>query len=251
MKLQNIDIPETSIPEREEILLSLIKDNKYDPILWKQITFKQNSKCCSFYVANDALKIDGIRINTTHKLAQLITDALGLIMPTDKIVDLIHLNCGVKITPCMQPDSVKNGTMSYHSRTVRHSKEIDAKLKGKDTTAIISTVGKHWITHNRLLEKKNWAINYGWHADNAPSISPGKLKLLQSAGGAHNFSHLDYSQIYVPIHPIIYIDGNERNLYDVLVGDGWELFTYEKLKLTCHPQVENNNFYIAELNCNG
>lgn len=247
MKLLNIDIPEKSIPQREEIFLSLIQDNKYNPIIWKEITYKENNTQVSLFVSNDALKIDNVRINVTHKLAQEITNTLGLIMITDKIADLIHKNATEIITPCIQSDSVKNNTMSFTSNMLRHSNEVDKKIKNPN--ALISTTGKHWIQHNRLYQKQNWGVNYGWFDKSAPYTSQGKLKLHQTVGGAHNVLHVDYSQTYTPVHPICFINGEQQSLFDIYTNDNWNLVSYEKLKGTQHPNIPNNNFHIAELIC--
>lgn len=247
MILHGVEIPEKNLAERCDVLLDLIKQGKYDPIIWKEIKLNNNGKSYSLFVGNDALKIDGIRITVSHKLAQEITDCLGLIMPTDKISDIIHQNSTVKILPCIQSDSVKNGTMSFFNNTVRHSKEIDKKLIGKDTSGLISTVGKLWITSNKLLERPNLGVNYGWYATGAPYKSASGLNLWQPKASAHNNLHFDYSQVYVPIHPIVFVDGNQQSLFDLLLVDN--TFTYEKLKITRHPQVVSTDVKIMELQC--
>jgi len=248
MKLQGVEIPEKNLVERTNVLLDLIKNKKYDRILWKEILLNNKGKDYSLFVGNDALKIDNVRITVSHQLAQMITDCLGLIMPTDKIVDIIHEKSEVKITPCIQSDSVKNGTMSFFTNTVRHSNEIDKKLVGKDTTALISTVGKYWITSNKLLEKPNLGVNYGWHSSGTPYKSVNGMSIWQPKASAHNHLHFDYSQVYVPIHPIVFVNGKEESLFDLILVDN--TFSYEKLKITRHPQI-NNDFpnIIMDLTC--
>lgn len=215
------NLPEKNLQDREKLLFDMIVEKKYDPINWKMIEIDNYH----IFVGNDALKIDGIRINVSANLSYKITEILDLVMPTDTICDIIHRNAEEIIEPCMQPDSVKNGTMHYTSNMIRHSREIDKKIK--DQTKLISTVGKSWIINNRLIGKeKLHGCNYGWHCKGAHYRGFKYDHVWQPAGLAHNTVHVDYSQTYRPIQKYAIVN-NQQILLSDLYKD--KIFSYEKL----------------------
>ena len=52
--MNNMNLPEKNLQQREVILLDLVKQRNFDPIIWKEI----RDGNISIYVGNDALKID-------------------------------------------------------------------------------------------------------------------------------------------------------------------------------------------------
>jgi hypothetical protein len=239
-------LPEGPCEKREDLIVEAVENNHYLPIQWCAVSSSTDKHMAIVYVGNDALKVgtddDYVRINVSHGGAQRVADSLGVNLPTSKIVDLMHEQASNKITPCMQQDSVKNGTMMSTKAMERHSREVSYKIRDM-RIALTSTVGKHWILHNYLLNKKDWGVNYGWHDENAPNtpsyISPGGSRLWQDVGTRHNRWHVDYSQIFVPVNRIVLVNGEEMLLNDVLVDPELsELVSYDgPLKLTRHPQI--------------
>lgn len=168
-----------------------------------------------FRVSQDALKIDGVRINVSAILQQQIADMLGAYLLTPKLLDQLWAQRAVTLTPCTQPSSSTSAAMIVHSAC------IDTKLKtqvGADIPAdgIVQTVGKTWVITNALLDHPGMACNIGWHLehpmgggipfDAAPTL-PG-AHMIQSPGYRHNARFLDYCQLVLVVHRDCVVDGS-------------------------------------------
>jgi hypothetical protein len=164
----------------------------------------------------DALKVQGIRIAVSATLEQQIADALGCLLLTPRLADLVWLARARTLLPI--PGDVV-------ARTDRQeSAAIDAALgDAPGPSQIVQTVGKHWVISNALLTHPGRAENYGWHFPGATwggqswesAVTPG-LRVVQGQGWAHDPTHLDYSQTCVLVHRACRVDGADRDLVDVL-----------------------------------
>lgn len=145
-----------------------------------------------FYVSQDALKIDGVRINASAILQQHIADMLGAYLPTVRIFDQLWAQRAETVLPCTQPATFTTEAM------IKHSACIDAQLaKLPPASGIIQTVGKTWALSNKI--SSTVAMNIGWHIekkipgipfDPAPTL-PG-AHMIQSPGTRHSPQHVDY-----------------------------------------------------------
>jgi len=230
--------------KRQSMLVQAVRDGSFVPISWAAISIEIGSYLGIVYVSNDALKVgepgDSCRINVTHRDAQLIVDHLGLAMLTDKVADEIHRQAGITIPARLQPDSVQNGTMAHTGAMERHSSQVDGAIGGGNRHELVSTVGKHWITHDKLLRKPKWAVNYGWHDTPAPYRNRIGQRMWQTVGTAHNWTHVDYSQVLVPMSRIMLVNGEEMLVDDVMRHPELSvLLSYDgPMKVTRHPQVD-------------
>jgi hypothetical protein len=165
----------------------------------------------------DALKVNGVRTSVSATLQQQIADALGCLLLTPKLADILWQHRTAPLLPI---------TGDVVTRTdEQQSAAIDAALAltsaGDD--AIVQTVGKHWVISNTLLSHPGKAENYGWHFPGATwagqsweaAVTPG-LRVVQGQGWAHDPSHLDYSQNCVLVHRACTFDGQARDLAEVL-----------------------------------
>ena len=228
-------LPEQPCEERENIILGAIEAGDFDPIVWTPLGVGlESGQDLLLQVATDALKIDGIRITVTMTTMQKIVDTLGHAFPTSKISDLIRQHADVIIGACTQtPDS----KMAYTSRMIQHSQAVDAKLTGK--VGLPCTVGKDWVLSNKLVGQPDKSANYGWHDQGASYTSPGGLKLWQNLGTVHDRWHVDYSQGVRLISRNCTLNGEPRDLLELLQDPQIaKLLSYEgPLQLTRMPGV--------------
>ena len=256
-------------------IVEVVRKGLILPIEWKMIEIRDAKRAVTLqiYVMCDALSMgepgDWVRINVSHRTQQQIADILGVSMLTAKLADEIHRHADVVITPCTHnpdenaiievtdPDSGKPVHVSMSSTTAMrvHSAEVEAKLAaaGAAPGTIRSAVCKHW-GNSRLLDKRDAngrriqyrAMNVGWHLAGAKSISPGGLHLIQPESSFHDWSHADYSQGAVYVHPVVLVlfEASSRvevGLYEEFIRDPVAAYTMSydgPLAYTRHPDVD-------------
>lgn len=208
-------LPEHPCEERESALYEAVISERIATIAWTPITSEHDGHTAIIYVDADALRvIDGdetIRINVTPRTAQRIADALDALLPTPKICDLVWEQADVRIAPSIQR---ADATMASTSRMLEHHRAVEAKIEGR--AGLVENVGKHWVISKRLEDTVDRAANYGWYDDAAPTMR-GAHRLWQPIGLAHNLAHVDYSQVLRLVRRKCEIDGEERDLADVLL----------------------------------
>lgn len=165
---------------RDTAILSAIVSGMHEPIVWAPI----HSGEITLWVAEDALKIEGVRVSVSHRLAQQIADHLDARLPTTKISDLVFEQAAVRFNAPPQP-WFSDGSMAANHRLVEYSAKVDNVIAGR--TGLAACVGKDWVL-SRVLHD-NVAANYGFHYRKC-----GRTMLWQSLGTAHNIDHHDYSQ---------------------------------------------------------
>lgn len=175
-------------PSYDPLVLGAISDGNFEHA-FVPITIGAGT----FYVSQDALKIDGVRINASAILQQHIADLLGAYLLTPKLMDQMWAQRTLTCVPCTMPINSTSEGM------IRHSACVDRQIV-TPTNGIIQSVGKTWVLSNKLSTRI--AENMGWHLekqisgvpfDPAPTL-PG-AHMIQSPGTRHAPSHVDYSQI--------------------------------------------------------
>ncbi|AKT38807.1 uncharacterized protein CMC5_029530 [Chondromyces crocatus] len=209
------ELPEKPSAHREDAILRAARDNRLAPITWMEVTSKKNNRTVVLFVSADALRLGdehaSVRVTVSARTTQRIADALGCVLPTTKICDLIWEQAAVKLAPCIQsPDKA----MGYTSRMIQHHDRVEKARAGRP--GLIENVGKHWVLTNRLASKRDASANYGWYDHRAPYLS-GKHRVWQPLGLAHNLDHVDYSQVVRLVQQCCLVDGEERDLKEVLV----------------------------------
>jgi hypothetical protein len=220
-----VNLPPQAGPARDAAILARIGSKDYDPIVWAELPVSGAGHDVTLYAMADALKMDGVRINVSARVAQQIADALQCVLLTAKLADLLWLaRSPATLLPSPQP--IASSTLS----TEQHSSRIDAQLAAAGLAptpaapAVYQTVGKHWILDNDTASHAGKACNYGWHFPGAsfdgqtwePAVTAG-LRVVQGRGWAHDVDHVDYSQTCVLAARACDVDGSKRDLVDVYV----------------------------------
>lgn len=209
---------------------------------WGEVTSEHNGHVARFYVFEDALKLDGVRVNVSAALEQRIADLLDASLLTAKLADLVWEQSAIQVGP--KPQTVVNGVVpSSYASTVKHSTAIDKEIAGR--TGMVQSVGKHWILTNKIAAN-GLAANYGWHFTGATyqgmrgevSVT-GNGRVLQGIGTRHNSAHADYSQTCVLVHSDCMLDDMQVRLSDLLSSpEYWPLVSHEGIiKVLRQPGV--------------
>jgi N-acetylmuramoyl-L-alanine amidase/Putative peptidoglycan binding domain len=204
-------LPEAPGPARERAILDAVRAGAVR-VDWATVTSAWGGHVAEITVSADALAVgdseDWVRVSLSHTAAQHAADTFSALLPTTRISDLIFEQAQVRLSPCLQR---ADGAMANTSRMLRHHEEIEGKRGGR--TGLIATVGKDWVTTNRLAGRPDRAANYGWHDHRARNGKP-----WQPLGLAHDRSHVDYSQVVRLVRREVRVDGEVRDLVEVL-GD--------------------------------
>jgi hypothetical protein len=198
-------IPNAPSQERERLILEAIIGGQAEPIVWCPITSAKGNHVCKLWVAEDALKVGGIRLTMTHRTAQQVADYFDARLPTARISDMTWAQATVRVAPLPQYGWVVDGTMSHTDRMVEISRMVDELIAGRK--GLVSSVGKDWVLTKQLVPDR--AANYGWHR-----LRDGKP--WQPVGLAHDLGHTDYSEGVRLVCRTCEVDGVRMPLDNVL-----------------------------------
>lgn len=202
--------PEHPGPERDATLIEHIRGGGARPLQWFTIETYAGGHHALINVMADALAIgeegDSVRINANMTIAQQIADLYGCVLPTTKIVDLVHHYADVLLPPCIQPH---DSAMGNTSRMFQHEQDLRRAIGGR--SGLLSPVGKDWVITNRLNGTPNNAATYGLHDARAPN-----RVLWQPLYTGHNRWHVDYSQVVRLVARTIVVDGRPSDIVAVL-----------------------------------
>jgi len=212
-------IPANYGASRDKWILDAVAEGRAE-FEFSPVYSSYNGHSATFFVFRDALKIDGVRILVSARLAQQIADMLDCSLLTPKLADLLFEQRSVTLKPLpRQPVVADTKTM------IAQSQRIDDAISaaGGDTGGIIQSVGKHWVLVNKIKGTAK-AANYGWHFEGSsfggqkfePTVSLPGVRLIQGVGTRHDASHVDYSQNLVLVSNEVEVDGQTMSLRDVL-----------------------------------
>jgi hypothetical protein len=240
------DFPENHVG-RGQVIINRVKKNDCDYAFTK-ITSTHKTHTAEFFVFEDALKIDGVRVNVSAITQQQIADLLYCILPTAKLYDLMWVQCKDRINP------ITRKITSSTEGMIQQSKAIDEKLIG--IQGLKSTVGKVWIIDNSLSTRVGKACNYGWHFNtgtaykgingnpNASLMKNPKTNMfwyvIQPRSWFHVPTDEDYSQICILVSRWCKVDGNQMDILDVLKNPELAPLAYHdgKMHIFRQPNVE-------------
>lgn len=247
------DLPASHGSDREKAIFDAISHAEYSfSSIKSEYTDSSGTKHVGeFYVFDDALRIEGVRVNVSAQLEQKIADSLSCMLMTAKIADMRFDQANTIIKP--RPRRITSSTQAM----IDHSEDIDDQLKGIDRPGIVATVGKHWIIDNKLLRPRmpGMAINYGWHfkGNSYQGIKGGLpvnyknmpgVRMIQTRGSHHTLLHQDYSQICALVDRNCMVDNKPMDLAEVVQDKTLSnLVSHEgKMKLWRQPGVPEPDY---------
>lgn len=150
------------------------------------------------WVTDDALMLDGVRVNATAAFQQEVADALGMYLLTTRLVDEAWESAQLQIAPSPKSATEKERReMGTVAAMVAHNGRVNAKLGGY-VSGIVADPGKTWVLASGKV------ATYGWH-------KPGG-GMIQGAHFGHGLHHSDYSQTIRLAGRVVEIDGVETDL---------------------------------------
>jgi hypothetical protein len=210
--------------DRENLILDSVQNSKSE-YYFNRLVINDGKNEGWFDLFQDALKIQGVRVNTSAYIQQKLADYLDSSLLTAKLYDEMFIAVKNKITPSPRP--ITETTLAM----IQHSKDVDSKLSKAgyhSNDGFAGSVGKTWIIDNGITGIQS--CNYGWHflGDNFQGIGGGlskigklidgkPLKLIQTCGYAHNvlYRSADYSQICLLVSNRCFVNGVQYKLKDV------------------------------------
>lgn len=229
----------TTLDRRNELILDAVNNKDYTASFLSLYSSNQDSTAI-FSVFDDALKIDvnytdekgavtlyrEVRVNVSASLQQKIADNLNCSLLTTKLADLIWDQAPCKVNPKPRPITASTIAM------LQHSCDVDvAIIKAGCGVCIVSTVGKHWVLDNKILQNKGQACNYGWHFTGGSTYqgiqgyaNASLLKnkengmywyCIQPFACAHDPSHTDYSQVCQLVSREVIVDGYPKDILEI------------------------------------
>lgn len=222
---------------RQNEIIAAVRSGNYDPITWAEV----HAGPVAFAVSTDALRIDGVRVTVSARTAQAVSDALGCVMATPCIEDIVYANADVKLHAFPIP----TGPDGSAAQTAAHSKRIDDELRavGALPSQLVATIGKSWVLCNSLVSRAGFAANYGWHDSRAQHESVTEdWRVYQPLGTKHNLDHHDYSQTLRLVHRRCRVDDRDCDLRDVMTDSKLALYVSHEgpLRITRQPGVDIN-----------
>jgi hypothetical protein len=219
-----VTFPE-KISDREKYIFDKVIAGEFGA-QWEKITYTAGCMTLELQVMEDALKIDGVRVNVSATLQQQLADVFDASLMTAQVADLVYLSAARRIGPA--PMSISTTVKSM----VKHSANVDSKLKTLPVSeGLVSDPGKHWILDQKIEQNPKRACNYGWHftgssymgikgfnvASKLNSIGSQPVKVIQPNAIAHDPHHTDYSQVCQLVSQTCWVDGKEKRFSELLV----------------------------------
>jgi hypothetical protein len=235
----------------QERVLNRVRAGAYVPFRWAPLELSPD---LTIFVAEDALLIEDadafilaqedlkdagfpplkgevipFRASVTAQTAQAICDHLGVLLPTDRILDQLEQVAVIRNKPSLQPADAKKRReellspyMDDVASMLLHSLEVDAAAG----PGLMLNPGKHWFINYLLsIRAKESAFNKGWWAEDAVYTSWRTHKKLWQTGEydyipgkecPHNFKHVDYSQVFQPMRGECLLRGSQTALAPLL-----------------------------------
>lgn len=188
---------------------------------WTEIVHAEAGHEVRLQVMDDALMVDGVRVNVSATLEQQLADIFDASLLTPKVADLMYAAAARPAKPCPVPWAATVAAMKQHSTAV--DKQVGTG------EGLANTVGKHWVLDKGLQGRPGQACNYGWHfvgqsfqgiagyAPAFPAIFGNKVvKVIQPNATAHDIHHSDYSQVCQLVAQQCWVDGTEMRFADLV-----------------------------------
>jgi hypothetical protein len=181
----------------------------------------------------DCIKIDGVRWGVGAQIMQKMADMLGALMPTAKLRCLQWQQAKLKLDPITASMvGFPISQISFTANMRKYSAAIDAAIAaagglGPNEAA---PTGKPWIIANILANPNaqghgdnfGWFVNVSGNSWKGVAIYPAdaeflNLRVIQQQGTAHDLNQSDYSETPIFVSRDCVVDGQPRDLAEILV----------------------------------
>jgi len=165
----------------------------------------------TIFVTPDYLAIgsdtDFVRIPMNLHTAVTITERMGFVLPTKKMVDAIYQQSRYHLFPQPLPAGPEMRSTGYYWT---HNKMIDEQVRaiGVRLGELISGDKKDVVMSNRLFSHAGRIAIYGWHR------GPGQP--IQPLSTVHGANYADYSHGIRLVSEWALIDGKLQSIHDIL-----------------------------------
>lgn len=200
--------------------------------IFKQISLThQTLGVLEIEVVNDYVSVgnneDSVRVPLSPLSAQKIADFFSCVLPTVKLVNVIHSEADFKLLPSPWGPPYDASMLSV-DRLKAHNKRINEQL-GEGKVGLISGHKKDVVLTNRLISRPKQVAIYGWIQSNMKAIQP--LSLV------HENTYADYSHGIRLIKRDAKLNGNNIDLVSVLEHNTLSAFVSDEgaLKISRQP----------------
>jgi hypothetical protein len=178
------------------------------------IDIESNNDKITYLVMPDVLSIgsddDFVRMPMNPITARKICDQYNCILPTKKMCDQIWKAATIKLEP--QPKGAPYDNSMLESQTyLDHNNKIEKQLMGKDKSQLVSGHKKDVIYAPSLVKDKSHVCIYGWFHLTGVAIQ-GPMPNCTF----HEVTYKDYSHGIRLIAQDVIVNGQPKNIYDVL-----------------------------------
>jgi hypothetical protein len=152
---------------------------------------------------------DYARIPLGLRAATRIGSAFDMMLPTPRMVDMIHRAAEVQLAPRPMPAGPQMRSTAY---LMRHNATVEAQRAraGAAPGTLVSGHKKDVVLSTRLASRPGRVAIYGWHRGNGTPIQP--LSTVHGAGYA------DYSHGVRLVSRMAYLDGRPVDLRRLLAS---------------------------------
>lgn len=152
---------------------------------------------------------DFVRVPLGLPAAMRLAERFDMVLPTTRMVDAIHAQASVRLSPApMEPGAQMASTQYF----LRHNATVEAQRQrtGGRLGQLVAGHKKDLVLTNRLNSNPGRVAIYGWHRGNGAPIQP-----LSTVHGAE---YADYSHGIRLVSRTAYVNGRAVDLRDLL-GD--------------------------------
>lgn len=148
---------------------------------------------------------DFVRMPMTPMTAQRIADEFGYILPTRKLVNDIHRQASIKLSPSPMNSGRLMSSNQYYEA---HNRQIERQLGSNAHGRLVAGHKKDIVITNQLIRRPTRVAIYGWHRRNGVPIQP--LSLV------HGEDYADYSHGVRLVRRLMKVNGHNVRTKDVL-----------------------------------
>lgn len=169
----------------------------------------EGAAIATVYVTADYLsvgsRLDFLRVPLDLPGAGRVATALGMALPTARIVDAIYSAAPTVLAPVPMPPTARMRSMPY---VRQHQVLVEQARASQPIRPLIAGHKKDLVLTGRLLEQPDRVAIYGWHRLSGRPIQP--LSLVHGKGYA------DYSHGVRLLSRVVVVDGVEMDYYAAL-----------------------------------